>query len=697
MATSGDAAMNGRSGDILAMAVNRARSGDLAGAQHMAEEALRMGQGEPASLHAFLGMIFARLGNLDGAILHLHAASQAHPQDVTVTCNLIAVLMDAGRDAEALDIASAERAAVDPSLRIARYRGFLAQKLEHFDEAVQAYEAILAKVPMDFECWNNLGNARAGRGDGAGAVDALKRALAIDADAAPTWLNLASALFALDKAEEGERTLQEATRRFPDDPKPSYQLYIGYKTALRQDDAIAALEQAVARAPDDADLQLKLGVEYGIVRRTTDAERAYHNSLTLDPGKVDAYLGLAIQYEHMNRETEFAPLIALARVNGIGDGALAFIETMDLRRAGLFEEGLARLDAVPADLEPVRTHHLRATLLDRLHCTDEAFASYARANAMMEEEPSNPRQRGAKLRADLAREIALLTPAWRDSWKPASNTDTQEDPVFLVGFPRSGTTLLDTILMGHARTVVLEEQPPLNIVEEDIGGMAALPAMDSEAVARARRRYFEEVNKIECVQPGQLLIDKSPLFLYRLPLIQRLFPKARIILALRHPCDVVLSCYMSSFRLNSAMANFLRLEDAAAFYDMCFDHWTKAGALFDASVYPIVYEKLVDDVEGQVRPLLDWLGLEWNAAVLDHSRTARSRGLITTASYSQVTEPIYNRAAGRWKRYAAHLEPVFETLAPWAERFGYDDPRQSSDPGGDRLQTSAPPATHHRS
>jgi len=680
MATPSDATSRAASDDILRMAVDKARSGDLSSAREMAEDALRTGKGEAVSLHALLGMIFARLGDVEGAASHLRDALAARPLDVTIACNLIAILMDAGREAEALEVATAQRAAADQTMRIARYRGFLAQKLEYFDDAVQAYEAVLAKAPTDFESWNNLGNARAGRGDAAGAVEALKRAIAIDSRVAPTWLNLASALFALDKPEDGERILQEAAQRFPDDPKPQYQLYIGYKAALRQDEAIASLEQAAARDPSDADLQLKLGIEYGVVRRTTDAERAYRNALALDPAKVDAYLGLAIQYEHMNRETDFAPLIALARDNGVGEGPLAFIEAMDLRRAGHFEQGLDRLDAVPADLEPVRTHHLRATLLERLKRTDEAFASYARANAMMEEEPSDPRQRGAKLRADLAQELALLTPDWRDSWQSAEIADGREDPVFLVGFPRSGTTLLDTILMGHARTVVLEEQPPLNIVEDEIGGMAAIAAMDSDAIARARRRYFEEVDKIEHVEPGQLLIDKSPLFLYRLPLIQRLFPKARIILALRHPCDVVLSCYMSSFRLNSAMSNFLRLEDTAAFYDICFDHWSRARTLFDADIFPIVYEELVEDVESQVRPLLDWLGLDWHADVLDHSRTARSRGLITTASYSQVTEPIYRRASGRWKRYAAHLEPVIDTLAPWAERFGYGDPREKADP-----------------
>lgn len=225
--------------------------------------------------------------------------------------------------------------------------------------------------------------------------------------------------------------------------------------------------------------------------------------------------------------------------------------------------------------------------------------------------------------------------------------------------------------MGHPETVVLEEKPALNVVEDAIGGMDALAAMDEAAIDAARAHYFSEVARYTALPSGRMLVDKSPLYLYKVPLIRRLFPKARIILALRHPCDVLLSCLMSNFRLNRAMSNFLRLEDAADFYDASFAHWERAQLLFDVPVRTIVYERLVQDVEAEVRPLFDWLDLSWTAAALDHQRTARERGLITTASYSQVTEPIYQRAAGRWHRYRDHLAPIFPKIAPWVTKFGY--------------------------
>ena len=367
----------------------------------------------------------------------------------------------------------------------------------------------------------------------------------------------------------------------------------------------------------------------------------------------------------------FAPLIAKAKESDLEDGAIAFLRALEYRREGKFDEALAAISSVPAEIEPQRSAHTRATILDRLGRTEEAFAGFEEANRMQIANPSDPLKRAADLRERLEREISTMKPEWVDGWTPLEPSKDQPSPVFLVGFPRSGTTLLDTMLMGHPDTVVLEEQPPLNHVDEMIGGIEALPGLDQPTLDAARARYFEEVAKLCDWAPGKLLIDKSPLFLHKAALIHRLFPDARIILALRHPCDVVLSCFMSNFRLNSAMANFLQIEDAASFYDVTFRHWEQANAILPLDVSRVVYEELIEDVEGVLRPLFAYLGLPWNPEVLDHRKTARSRGLVKTASYSQIVEPIYNRASGRWLRYRDNLADVLPTLSPWAEKFSY--------------------------
>jgi tetratricopeptide (TPR) repeat protein len=656
--------------DILRQALGAVRAGDVAAARRLAEIGLAQG-GDVVALNAFLGTLLARSGDAAGAIRHLKLAHRGRPDDATIATNLIAAQIEAGDPAGALEAATLDLALADPSLRIARYRGFLSQSLEQFDDAVEAYSHVVERAPDDFESWNNLGNALMGMEKYAESVTALERAVALDPGAAPTRINLALALRAAERLPESEKILRKAAEDFPQDIHALNELYLQLKLEWRQEEVVPVLERAAARAPDNADLQLKLGVEYGLARRVDDAVRAFDRAIAIDVGMTDAYLGLAVQYEHSNREDEFAPLLVRAEANRADPGAIAFVRALEHRRAKRFEEALADLALVPPEIEPERTIHIRATVLDRLGRTDEAFADFAETARLHQENPSDPLRRAAELRADLESEVAKLTPGWVAGWTPAAPTDDRPDPVFLVGFPRSGTTLLDTILMGHPGTTVLEEQPPLNHVDRAIGGMAALAAMDDTAIARARDHYFEEVAKIEEVPPGNLLIDKSPMFLNKAPLIARIFPNARFILALRHPCDVLLSCYMSNFRLNSAMANFLRLEDAAAFYDVNFRHFEAAHAALPMRVHTVYYEQLVEDVAAEMRPLLDFLQLDWHEDALDHTRTARSRGLITTASYSQVTEPIYKRASGRWLRYREHLAPILPVVGPWAEKFGY--------------------------
>jgi hypothetical protein len=170
---------------------------------------------------------------------------------------------------------------------------------------------------------------------------------------------------------------------------------------------------------------------------------------------------------------------------------------------------------------------------------------------------------------------------------------------------------------------------------------------------------------------GGLLIDKNPLYTLRGPLIHRVFPDARFIFALRHPCDVVLSCFMQNFRVSQMTASFLDLRNAALFYDRTMAYWEQCRALFGLDVHTVRYEDLVEDVEAQMRPLLGWLGLQWEPKVLDHQQTAQERGYIRTPSYAQVTEQVYTRASGRWTRYREQMEPVLPILAPWAERYGY--------------------------
>jgi hypothetical protein len=302
---------------------------------------------------------------------------------------------------------------------------------------------------------------------------------------------------------------------------------------------------------------------------------------------------------------------------------------------------------------------------------DAAFAAFARMNEIQEEDPSRPLLRAAELRKTVGQQFERTTAEWARSWKTSLLDPERPAPTFLVGFPRSGTTLLDTIQMGHPDVEVMEERPCLTTVAAAFGGFDRIAHLDESELRKAQERYFEVAGKYVDLRPGTRLVDKSPLHLNNVAWIHRLFPTARFILALRHPADVILSCFVSNFRLNPSMSNFVRLETAAEFYDLTFSNWERSRDVFPLNVHTVVYEELIANPEAELRRLSEALGLDWREEMLDHRKTAAERGVITTASYAQVTEPLYRRSVGRWERYRKHLDPILPILTPWIEKFGY--------------------------
>jgi hypothetical protein len=266
----------------------------------------------------------------------------------------------------------------------------------------------------------------------------------------------------------------------------------------------------------------------------------------------------------------------------------------------------------------------------------------------------------------------MLTPEWVGGLTQLAATE-RGTPAFLVGFPRSGTTLLDTFLMGHLDTAVLEELPLMHQAETVLGDIAQLPSASIARLEQARSAYFAELDRHIPAGFGGLAIDKMPLNLLAMPYAHCLFPDARIVFVQRHPCDAVLSCLMQGFALNNATACFLDLGDAAAAYVSIMTVWMRSRELLPLKVHTLVYERLVTAPEDELRPLVEFLGLEWQAQILDHRATARGRGAIGTPSYDQVVEPLSQGPSGRWRRYEKELEPVLTILLPWAERLGYSD------------------------
>jgi hypothetical protein len=363
-------------------------------------------------------------------------------------------------------------------------------------------------------------------------------------------------------------------------------------------------------------------------------------------------------------------LLTAAETAGIAPEKLGSLWASVALRDGRPDEakGLLLQDSTYAN--DVHWDRLMTKVADALGDTREAFAA---ADAMNRAAPDYDgwRRRAAHYRSQIRATAQIVTPEWASRIHHANAADGKPEPAFVVGFPRSGTTLLDTFLMGHPATSVVEEGRMLEIAT---GVVSESPGVDwpHDLVMRAREAYFDELAEHVPRSFAGLTVDKHPLNMLRLAVLHALFPRAKLIFVQRHPCDVVLSGFMQSFKLNHAMASFLKIEDAADLYDAAMTMWTRSHEAIPQAVHTVVYERLTADPEAELRPTLDFLGLEWRDAMLDHQATAEKRGLITTASYDQVVRPLSAAPRGRWRRYRKELEPVLPILLPWAERLGYD-------------------------
>lgn len=648
-----------------------ARAGKLDAAAMMVEQARIEGQMDP-TLAALGGAIEFHRGQFARALPYLTDAQIHHPSDMTIRANLAETLFRCGNNTAALELCDDANIAKDASLRLARLGGHLAQEAEDFTRAISCYRIVAKAHPDDWAIWNNLGNALSAAGETHEAATALERSIQLAPDSAPIRVNLGNTLIESGMTEEAERVLREAAKTFPDDPNPFLALFNMYHGLGQEDAAYEAIREAARRAPTSAPIQSDFGQEAARRNDYAIAEPAFEAALALDPTLGPAHVGLAAVYERMNRDVELDPLFDRANKAGVDAQSIAFIEALRFKRKGDIDAAFAALEQAGDVVVAGRKHHLRGIMLDRLGRHEEAFAAFSAMNEHWIDDPSQPVER-ARVYRDMARQaMETLTSDWIESWAADPEPSPWPTPIFLLGFPRSGTTLLDTMLMADPKIRVMEEEGFIVEIEESLGGMQALPSLSPPQLAQARADYFAKVEAREGSLDGLQIVDKHPMHLNKVAVIRRLFPDAKFVLALRHPCDVVLSCFLTNFRINNAMANFLRLEDAAALYDQSFEHWEKARALFDLPVGTVVYERLVEDQDRELRPLFDWLGLQWPGEQFDHRDAARARGTVATASYAQVTEPIYTRASGRWTKYRAQLEPVLPVLERWIKHHKYE-------------------------
>jgi tetratricopeptide (TPR) repeat protein len=539
--------------------------------------------------------------------------------------------------------------------------------------------AINPNVP---EPYNDLGRALhdlAGPGE---AIACYEQAVKLNPRFAEAYNNLGNAFHDLEKHTEAIAFLRKAIELKPDQADAHNNLGIALSELDRPEEAAACFEKATKLKPDFAEAHNNIGNALGQLGKIEEAITSYERAAEVNPSFSDAHGNLAYLFESTNQLDQAAKSASEALKLDPSAPTANLVTAKCERRDGNLEGALRRLEAIDARaVNPMVYAELlseKGRLYDRLGATDIAFVCFCEANAV-----TSQTWLAQQISRDAYVELVSRVQSWflntpTDRLYTSSGMPGTNYPVFLVGFPRSGTTLLQQILGTCRKLVILEEKPLVDAMIDDLSARGLrypedILDIDSTAIEGLRNAYLSSATEYVPDRHDGSLIDKMPLNLVHVPLIYRVFPGARIILAVRHPYDVCLSCYMQNFRLNEAMIHFLDLNDTANLYNLVMGLWGLYTDRLPLNLHVIKYEDLVSDFDNETRRLFEFLELPWDASVQDFAARAKSQDARSlTPSYDQVSEPIYNRSVDRWKRYARHIEPMVDIIKSHVKTLGYD-------------------------
>ena len=525
-----------------------------------------------------------------------------------------------------------------------------------------------------------VGNAlRAG--DVASAKAAAREALASGLEH-PLLLNLRALTY--EDAGEFEKALADLRRAHVLSPK-DFAILNACGLCLarleRYEEALQCYEQALALRPEYSQAWFNRAYVLERLGETAKAAESYTKAVELMPEHVMAWASmaaLAARRGDVAKTREYAER-ALALEPGQGTATLALVE-IEMSDPPVAEKRVREFLAAGGFGEfdhALALGHL-GDILNAQGRTVEAFAAYNESNNLFRKE-AKPRFEGPGQTtvADALRWMlrwARAQPPKASREAGVSTAASESRHVFLVGFPRSGTTLVESMLTGHPDVVSLEERSTLQAsvrawMTDPTAISRLMKASDAE-LKPYREDYWSRVKGFGCEPDGKIFIDKNPFNSLKLPLIQRLFPDAKVIFAIRDPRDVVLSCFRRRFNLNPSIYELLDLRRAAALYDGTMGFAEAFRSAFPFEEHRIVYERFVADFTAESQDLCAFIGADWRDDLLQFADRAK-RGDVASASSAQIARGLYADGAGQWRRYRDQLAPVLPLLAPWVERFGY--------------------------
>jgi tetratricopeptide (TPR) repeat protein len=414
-----------------------------------------------------------------------------------------------------------------------------------------------------------------------------------------------------------------------------------------------------------------------------EAEASYREALALDPNLVAATAGLASIATRRGAHGVAQPLAekVLKAVPNFPEAVMSVVAAeLAAGSSGESEALLRRLLSDPqlSLFNLTYATGLLGDVLDAQNRPAEAFEAYSASNVHQQRLYADSFAGGQSALEYVELMNGYFKTARPDAWAarsaPRADSGAVLQHVFLVGFPRSGTNLLEVILESHPQVQTLEEQECLidgvRSFMRDAADLQRLSEAPESELQPLRDAYWRRATQKGLIVAGKVFVDRYALNSLKLPLIARLFPSAKIVFARRDPRDVVLSCFRHRFQMSYPMYQMLTLVGSAAFYDAVMRLAVRLDTLLPLQTLYVRYESLVENFESESRSVCAFLGLTWTQALGDFSALTQERA-VATSSTLQLDRDLRTDGLGQWRRYRAQMQPVLAMLEPWVERFGY--------------------------
>jgi tetratricopeptide (TPR) repeat protein len=514
---------------------------------------------------------------------------------------------------------------------------------------------------------------------------ALARKALADGFEYPLLLNL-RAYWHEQQGRTGEalNDLARARQLAPDDAIISNALGLCLARLSRLREARAAFQDAVRQQTDFAPAHFNLGWVTEDLGLLEEARRAFLRAEQLDAGSADPPARLAyLAARTANGETarrHAARAFVLDPRHPLAHLAVALcefedrhLESAEMRLRQIIIEGRT------SPHERATTRGLLGDCLDAQDKVTEAFATYAACNrefaSLYARQFGSPQNESVT--AYLSRVIDYFGTADANAWKGKSRALPETGPVaghvFIIGFPCSGTTLLEEVLAAHPLVCATGERDGLGAgVRKFLGdaeGLDRLSGLEWGNLQVFREMYWRELRELGLAFDGKVLVDQQPYNMVKLPLITKLFPEAKILSLTRDPRDVVFSCFRSRFRMNPANYELLTLEGAARLYDAVMRLTDIFRAKLPLTMLDIPYETLVQDFRNCMVAIYRYIGLNPEDAAWDSMNRAKNIA-VGGPGTTQIARGLNAEGVGAWKRYSDQIAPVLPLLKPWIDRFG---------------------------